>query len=180
VRAVAEYAETVERRHAEGAGEVAITPAAGDALALHGIADLVGECDRMIVELLDSGRLHERRPIQARRDLELHVRIIALECQQLCADLGLMLRQRHQAVDDRLAGEGHHVLVRATLDDADIERDVAVVVGHGFDREDLARHLADRAAPLGMIRARVRGNAGGLEVIARDAVARDRDAAEVA
>ena len=173
MRPVAEHAEPIERGHAERAGEIAVAAAARDPLAGDGIADLLRERGGVIVKLLNLGRLHERRAVEAGRDFQLHVGVYRLQRHQPLAHFLLVFRQRHEAIDMRLRMQRHHVLVRAAGDRADVQRHVAGIVRHVLDCDDLPRHLADRAAAFRVIGAGMRGYARRLQEIAGNAVPRD-------
>ena len=60
----------------------------------------------------------------------------------------------------------------AAGDHADRRRHAAGIVGHRLDGEDLARRLADGAAPVGVARARMRRPALDMHLEAADALAR--------
>src|SRR5687768_11735330 len=69
MRAVTDGAETVERRHAESRGEVAVGSAPGTSL-LQCDADLRRDAPRHLEYLDDGRRAFERRPLEAAADFD--------------------------------------------------------------------------------------------------------------
>src|SRR5439155_16512145 len=156
VGAIANGAQAVDGRDAEGGGEVAVAAAAGAGLA-QVVADLRGEAFGQLEALHDLWRALHGRPVQFAAHEQ--------------AGVGRGRGERlHGLLDTRPLGLGHDahvhfgarfggddVAARAALHDADVHAGAALEVVEGVNLEHLVRQLDVGAAPTFGVGAGVRG-----------------------
>ena len=136
-------AEAVEGGRQAG-GEIAVAAAAGKRV-LEVDPKLGGEAAGVLVERGDGIRFLVGGPVEAAGDLELDRRVMGLEGADPRDQRLAGFRCGHAKVDLGPAGLGHHIDPGAALDQAHIDGEAALVIGHRLDLDDLARHLEDRA-----------------------------------
>lgn len=165
---MAEHAEPVEGRNTHGPGEVAVRAAARAAMG-EDHAGLGREVLRQGVEGERSRIRLPDRPRDAPADGEAHAVLLAGEGEHpLDHPVEVRLALGHA---ERLPpAQGRHAIHPHPAGD-DTRRDGALGIREGVDGEDLARHGADRGAPLARRRARMARPADRLQVEPGDGVA---------
>ncbi|MNI14641.1 hypothetical protein D3C73_679100 [compost metagenome] len=170
--------ETVQRRHAERSGKIAVRASARHH-ALERNPELCGNLGRGIEQLHALCGLRKGRPVHLAGDLECDIRINRLHGLNSGSDLGSGLVVRHAHIDLHPAFRRNCIAARAALDRPHRHGDAALGVIECLKVKDKPRRGPDCAASILGPSAGMRSPSPDGDIVHRDTLAGDDDLAAI-